>query len=141
MSDALDACGAPTGGAGRPLRAVARPARRPCSFHARWATRVMLEQLTWLMSFFFAERSPAASNQRRRRCLPRRATVHARSSRLTEAWTAGRLLRLSARQLPVPEWFNRSAPAIKLGHYRPGRAGRTPGPVAAAREPAADLAR
>lgn len=44
-------------------------------------------------------------------------TVQARNLK-AEEWTRERLF-LFLRNLPVPEWFNRSAPAIKAGEIKP----------------------
>ncbi|HEX6734175.1 MAG TPA: ArsC/Spx/MgsR family protein [Azonexus sp.] len=48
-------------------------------------------------------------------------TVQARNLK-TEPWTADRLLQFLG-QLPVSEWFNRSAPAIKCGEIVPENLG------------------
>ena len=48
-------------------------------------------------------------------------TVQARSLK-AEAWTADRLLQFLGK-LPVAEWFNRAAPAVKAGEIVPERLG------------------
>ena len=66
----------------------------------------------------FFEKPGCQGNQRQKTLLAAAGhTVHARSLK-TEVWTAEGLLAFLGR-LPVPEWFNRSAPAIKLGHIDP----------------------
>lgn len=48
-------------------------------------------------------------------------TVQAKSLK-AEAWTADRLLQFLG-QLPVADWFNRAAPAVKAGEIVPERLG------------------
>ena len=48
-------------------------------------------------------------------------TVQAKSLK-TEAWTADRLLQFLGR-LPITDWFNRAAPAIKAGEIFPENLG------------------
>lgn len=66
----------------------------------------------------FFEKPGCQGNQRQKALLAAAGhTVHARSLK-AEAWTAEGLIAFLGR-LPVPEWFNRSAPAIKLGQIDP----------------------
>ncbi len=48
-------------------------------------------------------------------------TVQAKSLK-TEAWTADRLLQFLGK-LPVADWFNRAAPAVKAGEIVPENLG------------------
>lgn len=66
----------------------------------------------------FYEKPGCQGNQRQKALLTAAGhTVMARSLK-AEAWTAERLLAFLA-PLPVPAWFNRSAPAVKHGEIDP----------------------
>jgi nitrogenase-associated protein len=64
---------------------------------------------------------PGCVNNTKQKTLLKAAghTVNARNL-LTEAWTADRLQQFFG-QLPVVEWFNRTAPLIKSGEVIPDR--------------------
>jgi nitrogenase-associated protein len=68
---------------------------------------------------------PGCVNNTKQKTLLKAAghTVNARNL-LTEAWTADRLQQFFG-QLPVVEWFNRTAPLIKSGEVIPDRLDRT----------------
>jgi nitrogenase-associated protein len=70
----------------------------------------------------FYEKPGCAGNARQRALLEAAGHTLARRDLLSEPWTRERLLDFLA-PLPVAQWFNRAAPAIKRGELDPDHIG------------------
>lgn len=66
----------------------------------------------------FFEKPGCGGNARQRLALQAAGHTLAQRNLLTAAWTASSLLPFLA-PLPVAEWFNRAAPAVKSGEVQP----------------------
>ncbi len=71
-----------------------------------------------MASIRFYEKPGCAGNARQRRLLEKAGHRLEVRDLLSEAWTLERLEQVLAG-LPVPAWFNRSAPAVKRGEVVP----------------------
>ncbi len=66
----------------------------------------------------FYEKPGCINNTRQKKLLAEAGHTVIAHNLLTEAWTAERLLTFF-KDRPVPEWFNRTAPAVKSGDVVP----------------------